>query len=252
MKGRTDCSLCGLKFRKETQLRRHSSLVHGDYINTLIKNLQSDLPSKKPNKSIIVNDEAFRLLENNLGSETKITSKYTPETTPNLRRSKRIKKEINYFPDHQDLQRAEKSNKSKKRKGKKRERQFEIITLDSDSEETAKEDILIPALTCSEEELSTTIEITPMTPVSSQSKRMSFSNQKKCETSSLPKWRSQKTEEFQSLPACDHCAEVLPTKKDLERHVEDKHSFKCTKCVATIIFQTKSAFKVHNKRNHQN
>ena len=242
IKDRRDCSLCGLEHRNETELRRHSSLVHGDYINTLINNLQSDLPLQKPIESIVINDETFRLLEKNLDSDRKINSEASAATSPNLRRSKRIKKEINYFPDHQDHEKAEKTNKSEKIKGKKREKQYEMITLDSDSEE----------------ESSPTKEITPITVVSSQSRRISITNQKNCKTRknshnlSSPKWNKNE-EKFPGCPPspCDQCTLVFPNKKDLEQHTEDKHSLKCTKCVATIIFQTKSAFKVHNERNHQ-
>ena len=44
---RRDCPLCGLQYSNESELRRHSSLVHGDYIKTLINNLQSDQSSEK-------------------------------------------------------------------------------------------------------------------------------------------------------------------------------------------------------------
>ena len=225
MSDRRDCSLCGLEFSNETELRRHSNLVHGDYINTLINNLQSDL-SKKP-----IDDETFQLLENNLDSN-KLGN------IQNLRRSKRIKKEINY------LEKAEKFLKSEKIKGEKKEVRYEVITLDSDSEE-------IP-----EEELSPKVQIAPMTVVSSQNfrsklsrrlsdtKRNNFKIRRSSHNRPLPNWYAN------DGPTCDQCVQVFQTKTDLERHFEDKHSFKCTRCVATIIFQTKSAYKLHNERNH--
>ena len=242
---RRDCSLCGLEYSNETELRRHSNLVHGEYIATLINNLQPNLPSEEPTESVIISDETFQLLENNL-----INSRDSSENTPPLRRSKRMKKDINYF-----LEKAEKSNKSETKKVQKVAREYELITLDSDSDSET------PERCYSEEELSATVEITPMTEVSSQhfrsklSRRLSETNRKTRTSShnlSLPNWHTLKNEEkFKGGAPCDQCRQVFSTKKDLERHVEDKHSLKCTRCVATIIFQTKSAYKVHNERNHQ-
>ena len=251
------CKICERSFSARRSLRRHSNLVHGEYINTLINNLQSDPPSEKQTESLIISDETFQLLEKSPGS---INSKDSAENIPPLRRSKRIKNEINYFLDHQDPVKAEKSNKSKTKKVIEEESQYEVITLDSDSEETPEENSPEHELRYSKEELSPTVEITPLTIGSSQhfrstlSRRLSETKRKTCKRRnsshnlSLPNWQTQKKE---GGPPCDQCSQVFPTRKDLERHVEDKHSFKCTRCVATIIFQTETAYKVHNERNHQ-
>ena len=46
------------------------------------------------------------------------------------------------------------------------------------------------------------------------------------------------------------CKSKFSSEKDLERHKEDVHLYKCTSCIGTIIFETKSVFEAHTQKYH--
>ena len=46
------------------------------------------------------------------------------------------------------------------------------------------------------------------------------------------------------------CKSKFSEEKDLERHKEDVHLYKCTQCIGTIIFETKSVFEAHTQKYH--
>ena len=47
-----------------------------------------------------------------------------------------------------------------------------------------------------------------------------------------------------------NCREQFPHHRDLARHQEDSHFYKCRQCVGTIIFESKLALQRHQKKNH--
>ena len=51
---------------------------------------------------------------------------------------------------------------------------------------------------------------------------------------------------------CDFgkCRRSFKTQKERDLHKEDVHLYKCTKCIGTIIFETKSVFQAHMKKYH--
>ena len=51
---------------------------------------------------------------------------------------------------------------------------------------------------------------------------------------------------------CDFgkCKTSFKTRKERDLHKEDVHLYKCTKCIGTIIFETKSVFQAHMKKYH--
>ena len=46
------------------------------------------------------------------------------------------------------------------------------------------------------------------------------------------------------------CKSKFSDETDLERHKEDVHLYKCTQCIGTIIFETKSVFEAHTQKYH--
>ena len=51
---------------------------------------------------------------------------------------------------------------------------------------------------------------------------------------------------------CDFgkCKQSFKTQKERDLHKEDIHLYKCTKCMGTIIFETKTVFQAHMKKYH--
>ena len=219
---RTGCSLCGLEYQDETQLRRHINQRHGDYIRTISK-LQSSLHQVTNNiekqQPLIINDETFEILQKM--EETKVEKKEikdddnSVENHSTVRRSNRIRKPANY-QEHSsgDDQIIRKSTKKSKRKP---ERPIEVITLDSESD---TEESLEKSVRAAQEEDVTAVEVTPLVPVPRESS-----------TSTHTTWGQ--------------------GGGGRDRHVELQQSLECNRCVATIIFQTETALTAHNLRRHQ-
>ena len=68
----------------------------------------------------------------------------------------------------------------------------------------------------------------------------------------LKKLKKVKPKTLDPLFNCDFskCKKTFKTKKECDLHREDVHLYKCTKCIGTIIFETKSVFQAHMKKYH--
>ena len=68
----------------------------------------------------------------------------------------------------------------------------------------------------------------------------------------LKKVKQVKPKSLEPSFKCDFgkCKTSFKTQKERDLHKEDVHLYKCTKCIGTIIFETKSVFQAHMKKYH--
>ena len=239
---RTDCSICGLEYHQEGRLRRHINSKHGDYIRSIsqnslllqeILNNSADIDHPQP---ILISDESFGMLKEMVEKESEeeeevLNTKKSEEIHSQRRRSNRIRKPVNYDEQLQkdDRRKTKFDQVSKKKSNRRKEEKIEVISIDCESEEEfLKEKLLITDESSILDEV-LSLETTPVHPITPVSLK----------------------KEGRRKVKCVQCGGLFPNKSSLDRHVEQVHSLTCTKCPATIIFQTEAAFVSHNLRNHE-
>ena len=235
---KTDCSICGLEYHQESRLRRHINSKHGDYIRSISQNsllLQEVLDNysdiDQP-QHILISDENFEMLKEIVEKESEeeraLNTEKSGEIYSQRRRSNRIRKPVNYDEQLQkdDRKKTKFHQVSKKKPERRKEEKIEVISLDCESEEEFFNEKLFITDQSSIVDEVLRVETTPLHPVTPVS---------------LEKESGRKVK----------YGGLFPSKSSLDRHVEQVHSLTCTKCPATIIFQTEAAFISHNLRNHK-
>ena len=86
--------------------------------------------------------------------------------------------------------------------------------------------------------------------IKSLKNRNDASNKENFKSSSEMKSQRQSEKKINFVRRFRKCKEKFSHHKELVKHQEEKHFYKCSQCVGTIIFESKSAFQAHQK-NHE-